>query len=111
MTVTAATKTQMLAAFTADAISLHNGDPTAAGTANEISGGGYVRLPPVYAAVDADTIDITPLDFSASAGQAVTHYVVWDGATVKDVTAISSGDTSFNASGEFTLKSASISLT
>jgi len=76
MTLTAASKTQMLAAFTADAISLHNGDPTAAGTANEISGGGYTRLTPVYAAVDADTIDITPLDFSGTPNQAVTHYVV-----------------------------------
>lgn len=109
--LTDATKTQMLAAFTATQVRLHSADPTASGTENEITGGGYTRLTPVYEPVDADTIDITPLQFSGLGLQTVWGYSVWDGETLKAVTALTSGDTAFNAAGEFILQSAAISLT
>lgn len=108
--LTDATKTQLLAAFTATEVRLHSDDPTAAGTENEITGNGYTRLTPVYEAVDADTIDITPLEFAGPALDPVWGYSIWDGETVKAVTARSGGDAAFNAAGEYILQSAAISL-
>lgn len=108
--LTDATKTQMLAAFTATQMRLHSADPTVAGTENEITGNGYARLTPVYEAVDADTIDITPLEFAGPALEPVWGYTLWDGATLKAVTARTGGDAAFNAAGEYIIESAAISL-
>lgn len=103
-----AAKNLMLQALidVADAVSLHDGDPGAAGANNEVTGGGYTRA--TIAEVDwtgpsSGAADLTaPESFSGPSEQAVTHFGLWDGATFLGAEVVT-GDGAFNAAGEYTL--------
>ena len=90
-------------------ISLHTADPGTTG-ASEYAGAGYARAAAVVADWDAPAAGVVALnndkDFTGVAADPVTHFGVWAGATFVAGTAIA-GDTTFNAAGEFTLKSGS----
>lgn len=97
-------KNSMLDSQTLDAIRLHSGDPGAAGT-NAALGAGL--SPATFAAASASSralssgVAVTGL----AANQSVTHFSVWttSGAAFKGSGAISTGDVTANAAGEFTL--------
>lgn len=92
-------------------ISLHSADPSTTG-ANEVSGGGYVRIAPTYAAASGGVADISAaLEFSTPADQAVSHIGFWDSAGTPVFLggfARTSGDAAANAAGEYTVSSAPI---
>ena len=95
-----------------DSVGIHNGDPGAAGTANEVSGGGYSRQTPSWNAAGGDgEADLSAtVSFSGPASQAVTHASFWDGATFMGAFALT-GDLAFNAAGELNLTDATLPLT
>jgi hypothetical protein len=101
-----AAKNQMLDALTVDRVSLHNGDPGAAGTSNEITGGGYARQAcSLNAASGGERALASDVAFTATALQAVTHVGFWlNSGTVFKGRAALAGDLAFNAGGQLTLK-------
>lgn len=106
--LTPAALNALLNTITPSEISLHSGPPGAAGTDNELTGGGYARLAPTYPSSTAQERDLsTPLLFDVPAGT-VSHYVVWEGATPKDITALDAAEV-FAAAGQYQLNSAKIS--
>jgi len=90
-------------------ISLHTADPGTTG-ASEYAGAGYARVAAVVADWDAPAAGSVDLnndkDFAGVAADPVTHFGVWAGSTFV-ASATISGDTTFNAAGEFTLKAGS----
>jgi len=92
--------------------SLHSGDPTDAGTALEISGGGYSRQAILFDSASGGSInsDTNPV-FSVEGGTQVSHYAFWNGSNqCIDQGALSSSE-SFSGDGEYTLTDADIHLT
>lgn len=91
-----------------DQVSLHNGDPGSTG-ANEITGGGYGRASVTSANWNAASVDEISLNaniaFDGPAEQAVTHAGVWIDGVFAGVGALT-GDTAFNAAGEYNLDEA-----
>lgn len=112
MPFSTATKNTMLDSFTADLMSLHNGDPGGSGTSNEITGGGYARVAATFAAASGgERLLSSDVDFTATALQAVTHFGVWTNAgTVFRGSAALTGDAAFNAAGEYTVKATTTKL-
>lgn len=97
-------KNAMLDAITFDAIRLHDGDPGAAGTANQVDAGlnaATFSAASSGARALASAVSVTGL----SASQSVTHFSVWttSGAVFRGSGAISSGDVAANAAGEYDL--------
>lgn len=92
-------------------ISLHSGAPGAGGTANELSGGGYARQACTFGAAvnGVRTLSNQPT-FSVGAGTTVSHYVVWDGSTPKDIGAFSASETFTNA-GTYKVSGSTITIT
>ena len=97
-------KNAMLDSLTLDAIRLHNGDPGAAGTSNQLGAGISAAT---FAAASSSSralssgVAITGL----AANQSVTFFSVWttSGAVFRGSGSISSGDVAANAAGAFTL--------
>ncbi len=95
-------------------ISVHSA-AAGAGGANEISGNGYARQPVVFDAATGGvaTDDGTAIDFSGPANQTVAELGLWSaltGGTFYGSDA-PTGDTQFNASGEYSVDSATITTT
>ena len=111
MTLSVTSLNQALDAITVTQMSLHNTNPTAAGNAGEISGGGYARQSVAFAAAAAGVRNLsgTPT-FNVAAGTTVSHYVIWDGATVKEYGAFTASETFGNA-GTYKVTSGTITLT
>lgn len=101
-----ATKNTMLDAITPNLMSLHNGDPGGAGTANEITGGGYTRQACTFdAASGGERALNADVDFTATAAQAVTHAGFWNSSGPTFLGSIPlAGDLAFNAGGELSVK-------
>src|SRR5690606_32151263 len=81
-------------------LSLHDGDPGASGTSNEVTGGSYAREAATFAAAtSAERALSGDVAFSGPALQSVTHVGIWNstGPTFLGSFERSSGDTAFNA--------------
>lgn len=95
---------EMSDGLTVNEISLHDGDPGSAGTDNEISGNGYARKSGSFGAASNGVRALsTAVDFAGPANQSVTYYGLWQNSTFKGGFEITTGDVSFNASGEYQL--------
>ena len=93
--------------------SLHTADPGGTG-ANEVTGGGYARVPLVW---DPATGGVSALDsalaFSGPASSPATYFGVWSalsGGTFHGAVALT-GDQAFNASGDYIVAAATITAT
>ena len=104
---------EALDGITVDLISLHSGDPGAAGTANEVTGGGYARGAVTFnAASGGERLLSADETFSTPASQSVTYFGFWEaaGPTFKGSVA-ASGDTAANSAGEYVVKGTTTKLT
>jgi hypothetical protein len=104
MPYSATAKNQALDAITVDRIRLHSGNPGSAGTDNALGAG--LSAATFNAASGGERalnagVTVTGL----SANQSVTHFSLWlnSGTVFKGGFAITSGDTTANSAGEFTL--------
>ena len=111
MSYTTDAKNKMLTALRADidAISIHTADPGTTGT-NEVTGGGYARVAVTTAdwgAASATTAGEVQLNndkaFDGPAAANALFYGLWDDTVFLGGGAIT-GDTVFNAEGDFILK-------
>lgn len=111
MPYTVAAKDKMLTALRADidAISIHTADPSTTG-ANEVASGSYARVSVSTAdwnAASADADGEVHLNndkaFVAAAAETATYFGLWDASVFLGGGPIT-GDTVFNAEGDFTLK-------
>lgn len=94
---------EMLDGLTVDTLSVHTGDPGAAGTANEVSGNGYERKAGTLAAASGGERALSSsVQFAGPANEDAKYLGLWEGSTFKGSIQITSGDTTFNASGEWT---------
>ncbi len=108
MATTTAFKNLLLNASDIDTLSLHSGDPGAAGTANEVTGGGYVRKNGVFAAAtNAARALSADVDFSTPANQSVTYIGFWAGSVFRGSKAVT-GDLSANASGQYRITNTTV---
>lgn len=105
-------RNQMLDDLTVNQISLHSGDPGAAGTANEITGGGYARQTATIATAGSGVRVLSAdVSFSGPASQAVTHMCFWNSTgSVFHGSVPSTGDAGFNAAGTLIVTAAGTSL-
>jgi hypothetical protein len=98
-------KNEMLDGLFIDLMSLHTGDPGPSGTANEVSGSGYVRKECAFSvAVDAESFLSAKVDFVGPPSGPVAFIGLWvagSPATFKGSIQITSGDVQFNAVGEY----------
>lgn len=110
MSMTDAGKNIALNAIPYDYASIHTGAPTAAGTANEVSGGTYARK---AISMDAATVGAVNSSnqpvFNIPAATTITHYCLWAGGVCVDVGALSASET-FTAAGDYTLVDADVTL-
>lgn len=111
MSLTTTALNQAVDALSFTQISLHSGAPGAAGANNEITGGGYSRQACTFGAAvnGVRTLSNQPT-FSVGAGTTVSHYVVWDGVTAKDIGAFSTPETFSNA-GTYKVSGSTITIT
>ena len=106
MASTVAFKNLLLAASDINTLSLHTADPGAAGTANEVTGGGYSRQSCTFAAAASGGRALsTAVNFTLTPNQAVAWLGFWAGATFRGPRALS-GDTSANALGQYQITTA-----
>ena len=88
-------------------LSIHTGDPSTTG-ANEVSGGGYARVAVTTSDFTSPSAGAFTLnndkDFVAGAATNALFFGAWDDTTFLGGGAIT-GDTAFNAEGDFILKS------
>lgn len=117
MAFSTAAKETMLDALTADRIQLHDGDPGAAGTSNVVTdaGAGSTMVAATFGAASSGERTLsTDVDYTGlTAAQSVTYISVWDyntGSPVYHGSAALTGDTTANASGEFTVKATTTKL-
>lgn len=84
-------------------VSMHTGDPGAAGTANEWTGGSpaYSRQTPSFTA-DGTGVQSAEVVFNGPANEPATHIGFWDGTDFIGSWVRTSGDAAANAEGEFT---------
>lgn len=100
-------KNAMLDGISPDELQLHDGDPGASGTANRVGGANGEESANFAAASNGERALSANVDFTGlSANQTVTWFSVWEGATFLGKGQITSGDTSANAAGEFSLTTA-----
>lgn len=99
-----AAKNQALDGITVDRIRLHSGDPGAAGTDNQLGAG--LSAATFNAAATSERALATAVTVTGlAANQSVTHYSLWlnAGTVFKGGFAISTGDVTANAAGEYIL--------
>lgn len=86
-------------------LSIHTADPGLTG-ANEVASGAYARVAADETDFDAPAGGVLTLNndqaFVAAAAEGATHFGVWDTTTFLGGGPIT-GDTAFNAEGDFTL--------
>lgn len=105
-----AAKNTMLDSITVDKLSLHSGDPGAAGANNEISGGSYARVAATFdAASGGERALNSDVSFVCTALTAVSYVGFWDNTTFRGSAALT-GDAAFNASGQYTVKATTTKL-
>lgn len=111
MTVTNDSLNQAANAITVTVMSLHSQNPTDTGAVGEIAGGGYARQTVSYGAAVAGVrnLSVQPL-FSVPAGAVVSHYAIWDGATLKDYGSFAASETFANA-GTYRVTTGTLTLT
>jgi len=99
-----ATKNAMLDAVVFDRIRLHSGAPGAAGTDNAL-GAGLSAATFAAASSSSRALSSAVLVTGLDANQSVTHFSVWTnaGTVFRGSEAITSGDTTANSAGEFSL--------
>lgn len=98
---TDAAKNTMLDALTIDGVRLHSGDPGASGTANQV---GDLESATFAAASGGERALSSTVAFTGLTGsQTVTYFSAWNGATFVCSAAITGGDTTANAAGEYSL--------
>lgn len=94
---------EMLDGLTVDTLSLHTGDPGSDGTANEVTGDGYERKAATFAAAaGGERVLSSSVQFAGPANEDAAYLGLWESTAYKGKIQITSGDTTFNASGEFT---------
>lgn len=111
MTLSVAALNQAADAITVTQMSLHNQNPTNTGLVGELpSTGGYAKQTVTFgpAANGIRTLSNQPT-FSVPAGTVVSHYAIWDGATLKEYGAFSASETFGNA-GTYKVTSGTITL-
>lgn len=105
----------MLDSQTLDRVRLHSGDPGSAGTNNTIAAFGLTAATFGAASSGARALSSDVAFTGGGAGQSVTWASVWDnngGSPVyKWSIQITSGDVAANASGEYTLKATTTTVT
>lgn len=107
MAWTEAAKNAMLDGQTVNLLSLHTGNPGAAGTDFEVSGGGYARVAATFdAASGGERLLNASVQFAGPPAGAVAYVGFWNstGPVFKGSAAIN-GDSSFNADGEYIVSS------
>ena len=80
-------------------VALHDGDPTDAGTSNEISGNGYSRQSVTFGApTDGSGTNNGAVTFTASGGNwgTITYFSIWDASTSGNCLLYSALDNSRN---------------
>lgn len=93
-------KNLLLDASDINILSLHNGDPGSSGTSNEITSGGYERESATFASASGGEKALSAdVEFTATAGQEVTHLGLWSDTTFRGSAELS-GDLSFNSEGK-----------
>ena len=108
MPLTTATKNVMLNAVTPDSIKLHSGDPTAAGTANAIAGA--TKACAYAAAANGERELSAAVEVDVPEGETVSHYTVWEGATLRAYHPFDSNPETYANAGKANVTSAKISL-
>jgi hypothetical protein len=106
-------KNAMLDSLTLDRIRLHSGAPGAAGTDNAL-GAGLSAATFAAASSGARALSSNVTVTGLAASQSVTHFSVWtsSGTVFRGSGAITSGDVTANAAGEFILTtSTNVALT
>jgi len=94
------------------AVSLHTGDPGAAGTTNEVSGGGYARQTPSFGTASGGVVGLTAnLEYSGPAETGVAYAGFWDGSDFLGSVQRTSGDAAFNAAGEYNITQLNVTST
>lgn len=110
-----AAKNTMLDALTMDRVRLHSGDPGASGTSNTIAAFGLTAATFAAAGSGARALSGDVAFTGGSAAQSVTYFSVWDNnggsAVYHGSGQITSGDVAANASGEYTLKATTTTVT
>lgn len=106
MAASTAAKNQAIEAVVVDRLSLHDGNPGAAGTANEVSGGSYARQACTFAAsaTNGERALSSPVEFDGPSEQEVTHIGFWEnsGTVFKFAQELGAGsDGAFNVAGEY----------
>jgi hypothetical protein len=100
-------KNEMLDGTVVDKLSLHTGDPGGSGTANEVSGSGYARQAATFnAASSAIRALNADVEFAGPANEDATYVGFWEAGSpdvFKGAVALT-GDQTFNAAGEYTVK-------
>lgn len=95
-------------------VKIHTGDPTADGSANEVSGGTYAGQTITWTTATGGNLDSsnTPT-FDIPAGTTVTHYSLWSGGSAGTclATGALSASESFTGAGQYRLTDADINLT
>jgi hypothetical protein len=111
MALNDAGKNKALGALAIDSAKIHTADPTAAGTANEVTGGTYSAQAITWAAASAGNLDSSnqPL-FDIPAGTTVSHYSLWSGATCLAFGTLSATE-AFTGAGQYKLTDADITIT
>jgi len=102
-----AAKNAMLDSLTLDRVRLHSGDPGSAGTDNAL-GAGLSAATFAAASSGSRALSSNVTVTGLAANQSVTHFSVWtnSGTDFRGSGAISAGDVTANAAGEFILTTA-----
>lgn len=102
-----AAKNAMLDALTCDEIQLHNGDPGAAGTTNRVGASNGIAAATFAAAASGSRALNANVDFTGMGDStSITWISVWESGVQFQGKAQLSGDLASNASGEFTVTTA-----
>ena len=109
MTTTVSTKNQMLDAISVTEIRLHSGDPGSAGTNNTISGANKSCS---YAAASGGSraLASSVTGIAVPGSTTVSHFSLWDGATLKAYKAFDSGAEVYNNAGQANVTQATFTV-
>lgn len=114
MALNDAGKAKALNGLGIDFAKIHTADPTAAGTAAEVTGGSYAGQTITWTTATNGNLDSSnqPL-FDIPAGTTVSHYSLWSGGTGGTCLAFGtlSASESFTGAGQYRLTDADINLT
>jgi hypothetical protein len=108
MPLTTATKNTMLDSFTPNLIKLHSGAPGAAATQNLIAGASKACVYDAAANGERDLSAAVEIDIPQ--GETVSHYSVWEGATLRSYDEFDSNAETYANAGKANVTSAKISL-